>query len=280
MPKQKKILTDFDKQIAELYYTPQEAQRVLGMSRDTFNNYVRRGSIKRYTFVGTHGFFLKSEIDGLAERIEALLLAAQIRNYQFRPANIHDLDLINYLAFSHFGERALAPERKAARRKFLEANPTSTFCLFDGEQLLASIDIVPLTHDAILEFREGKRGWLFSNEQIERYEPGHPLELIVIDMMVTSRATSQARENYAGDLLRGISKQFKAWAEQGIEIKSIDACGGTEMGRHILETAGFEYTGEKAPGRHMYYLDVEKSDLKLLKPYKEARAEWKQQHDQ
>jgi hypothetical protein len=278
--REKKILRDFDKQVSELYYTPQEAQKILGMSRDTFNNYVRRGSIKRYTFVGPHGFFLRSEIDGLAERIEAALLAAQIRNYSFRRAELGDLDLINYLAYTHFGEGALTPERKAARRRFLEANPDSTFCLFDSEQLLASIDIVPLTHDAILEFREGKRGWQFSNEQIEQYKPGYPLELIIIDMMVTLRATPQARENYAGSVLRGLSRQFKEWGSQDVEIKSIDASGGTELGKHILESAGFKYMGEKQPNRHIYHLDVDTTDLKLLKPYKAALTEWKHQHNQ
>ena len=96
MQGKKKILTDYDKQIGELYYTPQEAQKLLGMNRDTFNNYVRRGSIKRYTFVGPHGYFLKQEIDSLAERIEATLLAAETKHIVFRHAELNDLDAINH----------------------------------------------------------------------------------------------------------------------------------------------------------------------------------------
>src|SRR5579884_723803 len=163
MSRGKRILTDYERQIAALYYTPQEAQHVLGMDRDTFNNHVRRGSIHRYTFVGSHGYFRKTEIDALAEKIEALLLAAETSTLLFRRAELTDLDAINRLAYYHFGDGALTPERKAARQRFLEVNPDSTYALFDGtgERLLASIDLVPLTHEAILEFREGKRGWQF-----------------------------------------------------------------------------------------------------------------------
>ena len=279
MTRPKKVLTDFEKQIAELYYTPQEAQNILGMSRDTFNNYVRRGSIKRYTFIGPHGFFLKSEIDSLVERIEATLLAAETKNLIFRNAKVEDLDAINHLAFYHFGEGALTPERKAARQRFMATNPDSTLCLFNNEKFLGSIDIVPLKHAAILEFREGKRGWQFPSETIEQYEPGHPLELIVIDMMVTLSASPRMRAIYAGDILKGVSRRLGEWARKGVEIQTIDACGGTESGRRILESAGFEYTGEKLPRRHMYHLEIDKSDLKLLNCYKLALEAYKQSKD-
>jgi hypothetical protein len=275
MAGRKKILTDFDKQIAELYYTPQEAQRVLGMDRDKFNNYVRRGTIKKHTVLGPHGYFLRSDIDGLAERIEATLLAAETKNLIFRPAKVEDMDAINHLAYYHFGDGVLTPERKEARQNYIKTNKESTFCLLNGEKLLASIDILPLKHDAILEFKEGKRGWQFPKEAIMQYKIGEPLELIIIDMMTTLNASPRMRETYAADLLRGLSKKFGEWAQKGIEIKTIDACGGTELGRRILESAGFEYTGEKQPRRHMYHLEIEKSDLKLLKPYRIGREEYK-----
>lgn len=276
MQQKKRMLTDFDKQIADLYYTPQEAQKVLGMDRDTFNNYVRRGAIKRHVIIGSQGHFMKKDIDDLAERIETALIAAERpKNLVFRRAEMSDLDAINRLAYYHFGEGALTPERKGARLRYLETNPSSTFCLVNGDKLLSSIDIVPLAHAAILDFREGKRGWQFPSEMIELYAPGHPLELIIIDMMVTLNASPRVRESYAGDLLRGLSRQFREWASNGIEIKTVDACGGTELGRRILESAGFSYTGEKQPRRHMYHLEVEESDLRLLKPYRQALAEWK-----
>ena len=266
--------------LKEKYFTAQEAQTVLGMDRNTFNNRVRAGLIKRTVIegLGEHGLYEKQHIYDLAATIEAALLATDARNLTFRHATAGDLEAINYLAYLYFGEGALTPERKAARRRYLETNPDSTYALFNFEKLLASIDIVPLAHDAVLEFREGKRGWQFPDEKIEQYQPGHPLELIIIDTMVSPNYPPRIRELYVGYLLRGLSEVFQQWGNHGVEIKSIDACGSTEQGRHILASAGFAYLGEKQPRRHMYHLEVADSDLKLLRPYKDALADRKAQH--
>jgi len=82
--------------------------------------------------------------------------------------------------------------------------------------------------------------------------------------------------------------QFIEWGKQGIDIKSIDACGGTEDGRRILIRTGFKHTGtyqipaitkpEILVDRDMYRLDVDSSDLTLLKQYKQAISDWKSLH--
>lgn len=289
MSPEKKPLTNLNEQILEGYYTAQEAQKRLGMTKDMFNHHVVQGTIKRYTFVGKHGYYRKVEIDALAEKIEALLLTSEIADLQYRPAGrltngqfskqqmLEDLDQEGRLAIIHFGEKyGKMPERIAARRRYVEVNPYSTYYLFNHATLVASINIVPLKHAAILEFIEGKRGWQFPDEMIEQYEPGHPLELIIIDCMVTTLASPARREFYSSTLLRHLAITMAKWGSKGIEIKSIDACGGTELGKRILESAGFECLGDKN-GRMIYHLEVDESDLKLLRAYKQALAEWKQQ---
>jgi hypothetical protein len=265
--------------LSERYYTAQEAQAILGMDRNAFNNRVRNGTIKRTTIEGIteHGFYEKKHIEDLAAIIEASLLAASTRSLTYRKAEIKDLDALNYLGYLHFGEGAIKPEAKAARQRYLELNPNSTYCLFNFEKLLASIDVVPLAHPAILEFREGKRGWQFPDEMIKQFEPGASLELIIIDMVVTPNVPPRIREVYASSLLHHLSKTFAEWGSQGIEITSIDACGGTDLGRRILEHAGFTYMGEKQKNRHMFHLDIAESDLKLLHPYKQALAQWQEE---
>ncbi|GHO73529.1 hypothetical protein KSD_13000 [Ktedonobacter sp. SOSP1-85] len=37
------------------------------MIRDMFNNHVKQGTIKKTTFVGTHGYYKKTKIDALAD---------------------------------------------------------------------------------------------------------------------------------------------------------------------------------------------------------------------
>jgi hypothetical protein len=278
MPRGRKSSDNLYEQISRSYYTAQEAQQRLGMTKDKFNYHVKQGTIKKTVIIGSHGYYKKAEIDALAEKIEFALLTADIPSLEYRAATLGDLDALNRMAYLNFGELSRSPERIAARRRFLEANPNSTWVLYNYGALVASLDLVPLKHEAILEFREGRRGWLFPNEMIERFEPGHRLECIIIDMMTTTNAPPAKREYYAQVLLRRFGLQtLVEWGKQGIDIHTIDACGGFEQGKRILQSAGFISLGVKSSDREIYHLDLDQSELKPLKSYKEALAAWKAQ---
>lgn len=277
MPRKKRALVNLNEQIAVGYYTAQEAYTKLGMTRDAFNNYVKQGAIKKTTFVGSHGYYKKTEIDALAERIETLLLTARDQELEYRTATLDDLDAEIDLAALNFG-RKRAEATREARIRFLQANPEITHYLFSQGRMVAAINLVPLTHNAILEFREGKRGWLFNTSQIEQFEPGHRLECIIIDMMTTTRVTLDQRHRYASDLLNNFAhRTLVEWGKRGVDIATIDACAGTEDGERILKRAGFKYTG-KHDEREMYHFDIDEADLKILQPYKTALAQWREQH--
>lgn len=279
MPRQKRALTNLSQQVAEKYYTAQEAQKRLGMTRDMFNHHVKQGTIKKHNIVGSHGYYLRKEIDLLAEKIEYTLLTADDSVLEYRVATLDDLDTLNRMAYLNFGDLSETPERKAARRRFLEVNPFSTWVLTNYGNIVASIDFVPLKHEAILEFREGKRGWTFPNEMIEQFEPGRTLECIIIDMMTTTTAYKAQKTRYASILLREFGGQtLVEWANMGINIITVDACGGFENGRRLLDSAGFTHTGTKNHSREMYHLDISQSELRPLRSYKEALAKWKQLH--
>lgn len=277
MPRQKRALTNLSEQVAERYYSAQEAQKRLGMTRDMFNHYVKQGAIKKHTLVGSHGYYLKAEIDALAEKIEYTLLTAEVPILEYRRATLDDLEALNRMAYINFGEFSRSPERVAARRRILEANPNSTVVLYNYGALVASLDLVPLKHEAILEFREGKRGWQFPNEVIEQFGPSHRLECIIIDMMTTTNAPRTKREYYAQVLLRHFGEEtLVEWGKIGVDIATIDACGGFEDGKRILQNAGFVSIGVKAHNREIYTLNLDRSELKPLKLYKQALEEWKQ----
>lgn len=265
---------NLDEQITKYFYTAKQAQQKLGMDRDKFNYTVKTRGIERVPFLGGYGYYKKSDIDRLAEEIEAFLLIGTEISFQYRAATLEDIDDEIELAALNFG-RKQAEATREARVKFLKANPEITHYLFNNDRLVAAINLVPLTHDAILEFREGKRGWLFDTSQIEQFESGHPLECIIIDMMTTTRATLDQRHRYASYLLRDIgSRTLIEWAKRGIDIATIDACAGTEDGERILKRAGFEFLGTHNE-REIYHLDFERSHLPLLQSYKELLAEYK-----
>jgi hypothetical protein len=193
------------------------------------------------------------------------------------------------MAYLNFGSGSSSPERNASRRRYLEVNPLTSFHLYKSGSLVALINFVPLKHEAILEFRQGKRGWMFESSAIEQYEPGRRLECIIIDLATLTNAPPEKRERYAGYLLHSFALQLATWGSQGIDIKSIDACGGTLEGKRVLENAGFTYTGtykipaigkpEVLSDRPMYHLDIDTSDLVLLQRYKRALTTWKEQQE-
>jgi hypothetical protein len=277
MPSKKKGLVNLNEQIAVGYYTAQEAQKRLGMTRDMFNNHVKQGTIKKTTFVGAHGYYKKTEIDALAEKIETLLLTARDQDLEYKTATLDDLDAEIDLAALNFG-RKRAEATREARARYLQTNPEITHYLFSQGRMVAAMNFVPLTHDAVLEFREGKRGWLFDTSQIEQFKPGHRLECIIIDMMTTTRVTLDQRHRYASDLLYNFAHvTLVEWGKRGVEIATIDACAGTDDGERILKRAGFNYTGTH-DDREMYHFDADESDLKILQPYKMVLDRWKEHH--
>lgn len=257
---------------SELYYTAAEARAVLGLTEHSFQYWVKAGKIKKRKIPGRRqGAYLKSEVDKLAQRIETAMLVDE-EDEVFRQATLSDIEEELDLAHLVFGQRAY--DTRIPRQEFLAKNPESTFHLYDHDSLVACINLVPLKHEAILEFREGKRGWLFSTDLIEQFVPGKPLECIIIDMITTPTVPPDKREHYGMRLLMGIAEKLREWGERGVNIISVDASGSTVQGRKILETAGFQKIAEFG-NRFIYELDVTNSPLKLLKPHKEAFAQWR-----
>ncbi|HEY4036747.1 MAG TPA: hypothetical protein VGL94_22550 [Ktedonobacteraceae bacterium] len=259
-------------QLSELYYTPEQARKKLGMTRDAFNHYVKTGIIKKTNIVGKHGHFMKRDIDMLATSIASAMLAAQSPDIRFKKATLQDQEKEFELAVLTLGENTTTFH--AYRRQLLLANPDMSYYVYDREHLVASINIMPLEHEGIIKFREGVRGWLLG-EYVERLTPGKQHEVIIIDMMTTPLVPVNRRTQYAMHLFFNLSNLLVEWAKQGIEITNVLANGGTLEGRRLLETAGFTKLGERENHRIIYELDVTESELQLIKPYKEALAEYK-----
>jgi hypothetical protein len=280
MPRRNKNL---EEQISESYYTAKEAQSRLGMNRDKFNYTMKTRGIERVPFLGGYGYYKKSDIDGLADEIETFLLIGGKIELQYRTATLEDMDAEIELAAFNFG-RARAERTRESRLRYMQANPEMTHYLFADGRMVASINLLPLSHDAILDFRRGIRGWTFLNNQIQHFEPGQRLECIIIDMMTTTKVTLDTRHRYASYLLRHlVTTTLVEWASRGIDIATVDACAGTEDGERILKRSGFTFAGRFNMGheeRDMYHLDIDASPLPLLRPYKQALAEWKQEHQE
>lgn len=266
-----------DERIAALYYTAKEAQEKLGMNRDRFNHYVRRGAIHSTPFLGGYGYYKKAEIDALAQEIEEFLeVGHQI--FTYRQATVQDLDAEITLAALNYGKKRAEATRKA-RTLYLQTNPEVTHYLLRDNQVVAAFTMVPLTPDAIAAYREGQMNGLGAQaHQIHLFEPGERLACVIVNIMTTTRVTLDQRHRYAATLLRNFVKiTLRGWAMRGVDIATVDARAGSEEGENLLQQTGFQMLRSDEHEHAFYHLDVDASDAHLLQEYKELLAGWKRQ---
>ncbi|MFL5591014.1 MAG: hypothetical protein ACJ8DI_25650 [Ktedonobacteraceae bacterium] len=262
--------------VSEQYYTAREARTVLGLNEHAFQNWIKAGKITRTKFPGLgQGVYSKREIDRIARDIETALFLHTTKDLEYKAATLPEVDAETHLAHLIYGKRVLKPEAQRLRRQLVEINPEATWYLYDRDMLAASINILPVTHEAIEDFKQGVRGWLFVGRgQVKQFAPGEPLEVIVIDLMTTPTVPPEKRNFYAQVLLRDLADvTLRQWGMRGVEISNLYACGSTDAGRKLLRNRWFRELGEPVPGRVIFELpDVLHSDFHLLQPYQEAFA--------
>ncbi len=259
--------------VSELYYTAKEARAVLGLNEHAFQNWIKAGKITRTKLPNMgQGMYLKRDIDRKAQLIEAALFLDATGDLDFHAATPPEVDAETHLAHLIYGKRVLRPEAQRARRQLVESSPESTWLLYDRDLLAASINIVPVDAEAVEQFKQGVRGWLFVPEHIKPFAPGAPLDVIVIDLMSTPTVPPEKRHFYALSLLKELANNpLRQWGARGAEIRNLYACGSTEAGRRLLRNRWFTELGEPVPGRVIFELaDVLHSDFHMLQPYQEA----------
>lgn len=260
-------------EIMDNYYTAAQARATLGLNENTFQTWVKKGKISRVTLPGRrYGLYPKQEIDRMALQVEAALLLNAPKDLEVRSAKPLDVEAEIHLAHLIYGRRVLLPEARRARHQLVETNPETTWCLYDREVLGATINVVPVLAEAVEKFKQGVRGWLFVPDLVTQFEPGKPLDCIIIDYMTTPTVPPEKRKFYGETLLRELAyTAFRNWGARGVELRKIYTCGSTPAGRALLRKSGiFHELGEPVPNRVIFELDVALTDSPLLRPYKEA----------
>jgi hypothetical protein len=273
--KKEPYLMKLDKQTAKYYYTAAEARGVLGLDEQSFQYWIRRGRIKKVQRPGrSQAVYSKREVNELATRIAATILTEQPADIVFGKATIDDIEKEAALAHLIFGEKADAKEECKA---FIEKNHNITYHLYDKDQLVAYINVVPLEHEAIEEFMLGKViAWNIDTNKIRQFTPGEPIGCLIIDMITTPLVPPARRTFYGSRLLSELVKILSEAGRQGVEITKLYAASDTPTGIRILKNAGFQIIHESRKGRFSFMLDIEHSNEKILKEYQKALAEWKE----
>lgn len=265
------------KELAKYYYTAAQARKVLGLDEEAFQYWIRKGRVKRVSLPGrVQGVYSRREVDEIARRTEAAILSEQPEGTEFRKATLDDLRQESQLAHLLFGEKA---EAYNERRAFLQKNSEIDYHVYDQDKLVAYIILLPLSHEMILDFIEGKikNIWTIQTDNIEPFVPGKPLEVLIVDMGTTPTVPPLKRGTYGSRLLNGLLGVLAEMGRRGIYITKVYATSRTTSGIRILKKAGFEVVHDFEDGRFSFELDVLNADEKILKDYQEAVEYWKTQ---
>lgn len=262
--------------LSDAYYTAKEARERLQLNEATFHKWVRDERIRKVMLPGRkQGLYVKREVEAIIAGQETAILADQSLRLEFIEATLENQHDELMLARMIYGDGTARFDEK--RKELLEKVPGMTHYLYDGNFLVASLNLLPLQSEGIDKFRDGERGW-FLTEYAEPFAVGKPLECIIIDFLTTPRVPRNQRANYANFLLTRMAGVFAEWGKKGIEVIALYACGSTPDGTKVLGNSNFEYLGEPKPGRRMYRLDVAKAELQILKGYQRNLAKYKAKH--
>lgn len=268
-------------ELAEFYYTAAEARKVLGIDQDTFQYWGKSERIRRIRLPGRkQAVYSRKEIDEMARKIEAVTLTERIEGLEFRKATINDLEEEYKLARIIFGRNADTAEIREGKRSFLKKNPNINYHLYDHGNFVGCIHVVPLKHEAIMTLlRERIPAWTLDPSNIEQFTPRKPIECFLLDMLTTPGVEPNKRSFYAGRMLVHLTEAMEEWGRQGIQIAKLYGMSRTPSGIRILRSAGFNVLEEQEDGRITFELDINASDERLFRGYKEALQQWNRQQD-
>ncbi len=261
--------------IKELYYTAAEAIKILDLSDDKFQYWVRVGRIEKVRLPGRKQYlYPKRSVDRLAKRIEAAIIAEEEEGLEFRKAILSDLEEEYQLSYLLFGKGAHIIE---TRKAFMKENPDIDYHLYDRDELVAFINIIPFQHDTVTQFITGqKRGRELDPNTVEHFVPDKPLECIIMEIATTPTVPPGRRTIYGEQLLLGFSEVLEEWGKQGIIFTKFYATSSTQTGIRILRTANFQEIADLGRGRLAFELDISTSSAKMLRGYKQALEQWKE----
>ncbi len=225
-----------------------------------------------------HKYYLESEVAHI-EALEKAAFEEKLRKISAHFAQVRSSDMqsLYELAVKIFGSTTIGTEK---RKSWIEKEPKGNYVIKrdDTNEVVAYFYVQSLSHERIMQYMRECRGSTITPEDIRKIESGQH-EMIIAGIGRDPRADKQ----YTAALLRGFTRELEQWGHEGIEITHFYAYSETLDGVYLCFTMGMELW--KRP-RYLdgspffrFVLDVEKSDLPLLQPYKKALTQWKTTHE-
>ena len=270
------------------YLTSAQAAEILGCSVGMVYNYERAGQLHKKTPLGRkQGFFVLKEVKDLAEGLSSFFetpvdsTTREKDELEFSQATTEDMEGVYQVAASLFGDTTSVD----ARKQLIEVCPEGNYIVKRNSKVVAYIHIQPLKHERLISFMRGEiRGKDIKESDINCFELGKEVECLVKCIGAAKHiGTSEedCRHNqlrFLFKLLRGTAREIEKLGDKGIIIKKLYATSETVTGIAMAFSAKMEQYGKPlGTGRFRFMLDVERSEIPLLRPYNKALEQWKKE---
>ncbi len=264
------------------YYTSTEAQKVLNLSGAMLRIHVQKGRIQYFLPEGRkHGFYLKKDVDRLANEINAFLDIEIKEEVRFMPANKEDLpEMVRISDLLFLDNRTQATTVNSAvpewRYALLKRNSETQFILKVGNRIIGVATILPFKANS------NKIEEIFSSESvedanitesdIETFNTGDQIDIFILNIGLNPdlEADKKTKKYYGASLINKLTDKIVELGSRGVIVKRLTAAGATHMGIRILQSSGFHEIPAIPPTKRAFAMDIQESGSHMSMQYKQA----------
>ena len=257
------------------FYTASQAQKRLMLSKSSFFDLVRKGTITKVTLPGKkQGVYPKALIDNLAASIKTTLAQYERDRSVFERATFEDLPIEVDIDFSLYGRKGTTPLESRIER--LKKNSEGNYVLRNEGEIVGHVAFYPVEKEYLIDLIHARVHGI-PIEKIQMFTPGIPLQVMFIIMSVKPGFPPDVANHFGQRLIAGTVQVFRNLAERGVLIENIYATSRTHDGIKLCRKLGMQGEGiEGERGRMRFWLNVQTSDSLLVKEYNEGYAAYLQ----
>jgi hypothetical protein len=249
--------------------------RILGIGNSTLYHYVATGKIKKVVPPDrTEGYYIKAEVDKMAQAKELFLLQYSSDSSTFRKAEEKDIQGIHDLSLSIFGA-TIAPSYESRLAPYLK-NPNIYYIVEQDDILVGYLGMVPISPDVVErimgETEEARSRLLTSMSEIvtpENILQFEPRQADNIYLIAVSRQGLARSKSYGMRLIGGGYDVLKDYAQQGTIAKKLYSVSRTPDGIKLCKNLGFREVAIPGNPVRRFELDLETTTSPFLQEYKQ-----------
>ena len=271
------------------YYTLTEAEGKLNISSSMIRKYVDKGKIHYLLPEGRkHGFYLKSDVDKLANEI-SFGLEEEVKTVKFTVATEADIPACIALNRELFTVSNSASDEVLTEKwtKWMQKNPEIVHVLKRDKEVVGITTVLP-TKPGSKKFDEALNGDIsfllgdvnVSPEDIEEYKAGNHIQLYVAEIGIKPSLARSLRSKYGSRIISKFMEMIINLGKRGIILDNILAVGATRSGIKLLQYFGFSEVIFPRPDTRLFTINIKESGAPLIDSYREALAEYHKAHQE